>query len=94
MAKLPFMPPKQGQHAVQQRPHSYLEPQTPQPDAHARAAPAAALRAPAAARVEQARPTSSPAFLRGPRGPQIRAAAAAQMASPCMPPKPSPTLIL
>ena len=35
-----------------------------------------------------ARPTSSPAFLRGPRGPQIRAAAAAQMVaiySPCVP---------
>ena len=27
VAKLPFMPPKLGQHAVQQRPHSYLEPQ-------------------------------------------------------------------
>eukprot|EP00964_Phaeocystis_antarctica_P101536 scaffold66985_cov18-Phaeocystis_antarctica.AAC.1 len=60
------MPPKQGQHAVQQRPHSYLEPQTPQPDAHARPAPAAALRA-VAARESPARPTSSPAFLRGPR---------------------------
>ena len=27
VAKLPFMPPKPGQHAVQQRLHSYLEPQ-------------------------------------------------------------------
>jgi len=53
---------------------------------HARAAPAAAHRAAEAARrVHVPRPTSSPAFLRGPRGPQIRAAAAAQMDNPRVP---------
>ena len=54
-AKLPVLPPKPGQHAVQQR----LD--------------------------HVPRPTSSPAMLRGPRAPQIRAAAAAQMASPYLP---------
>ena len=54
-AKLPVLPPKPGQHAVQQR------------------------------RDHVPRPASSPAMLRGPRGPQIRAAAAAQMASPYLP---------